>query len=89
MAQVLSDNPFPEAAPSRTMAVFLDRAPPADTLTGIRGRRDEEIRLGRREIYIHYDQGMGTSKPVIPAAKTGTARNMNTVATLAKMAAES
>src|SRR5882757_6857506 len=70
MAQVLSDNPFPEAAPNRIMAVFLDRAPPADTLAGIRGQRDEEI--------IHYDQGMGTSKLVIPAAKTGTARNMNT-----------
>jgi uncharacterized protein (DUF1697 family) len=88
MAQVLSDNPFPKAAPNRTMAVFLDRAPPPDTLAGIRGQRDEEIGLGRREIYIHYDQGMGTSKLVIPAAKTGTARNMNTVATLAKMAAE-
>jgi uncharacterized protein (DUF1697 family) len=88
MAQVLSDNPFPKAAPNRTMAVFLDRAPPPDALAGIRGQRDEEIGLGRREIYIHYGQGMGTSKLVIPAAKTGTARNMNTVATLAKMAAE-
>jgi len=88
IAQVLSHNPFPKAAPNRTMAVFLDRAPTADTLAGIRGQRGEEIRLGRREIYIHYDQGMGTSKLVIPAAKTGTARNMNTVATLAKMAAE-
>jgi len=89
MAQVLSDNPFPKAAPNRVMALFLDCAPPADTLAGLRGRRDEQIQLGRREIYIHYDQGMGTSKLVIPAAKTGTARNMNTVATLAKMAAES
>ena len=89
MAQVLADNPFPRAAPNRTMAVFLDRAPPADALAGIRGQRDEEVRLGRREIYIHYDEGMGTSKLVIPAAKTGTARNMNTVATLAKMTAES
>jgi uncharacterized protein (DUF1697 family) len=88
MAQILADNPFPKAAPNRTMAVFLDRAPPADTLTGIRGQRDEEIKLGRREIYIHYPDGMGTSKLVIAAAKTGTARNMNTVATLAKMAGE-
>ena len=70
------------------MALFLDRAPPADTLAGIRGQRDEQIQLGRREIYIHYGDGMGTSKLVIPAAKTGTARNMNTVATLAKMAAD-
>jgi len=89
MAQVLADNPFPKAAPNRVMALFLDQAPPADTLPGLRGRRDEQIQLGRREIYIHYGQGMGTSKLVIPAAKTGTARNMNTVATLAKMAAES
>jgi uncharacterized protein (DUF1697 family) len=89
MAQVLSDNPFPKAAPNRTMAVFLDHAPPKDTLAGIRGQRDEQIRLGRREIYIHYGDGMAQSKLVIPAAKTGTARNMNTVATLARMAAES
>jgi uncharacterized protein (DUF1697 family) len=89
MARVLSDNPFPKAAPNRTMAVFLDRAPPADTLAGMRGQREEEIRLGRREIYIHYGEGMAKSKLVIPAAKTGTARNMNTVATLARMAAES
>jgi uncharacterized protein (DUF1697 family) len=89
MARVLSDNPFPKAASNRTMAVFLDRAPPADTLAGMRGQREEEIRLGRREIYIHYGEGMAKSKLVIPAAKTGTARNMNTVATLARMAAES
>ncbi len=89
MAQVLAGNPFPNAAPNRTMAVFLDRAPPADTLAGIRGRKDEEIRLGRREIYIHYGQGMAASKLVVAAAKAGTARNMNTVATLARMAAES
>ena len=86
MAQVLADNPFPNAAPNRTMAVFLDRAPPADALAGIRGQRDEEIRLGRREIYIHYGQGMGASKLVVAAAISGTARNMNTVAALARMA---
>src|SRR3982751_5108316 len=39
MAQVLSDNPFPKAAPNRTVAVFLDRAPPKDTLAGIRGQK--------------------------------------------------
>jgi uncharacterized protein (DUF1697 family) len=88
MAQVLADNPFPDAAPNRIMAVFLDRAPPSDALAGIRGQRDEQILLGRREIYIHYGVGMGTSKLVISAAKNGTARNMNTVATLARMAAE-
>ena len=88
MAQVAADNPFPKAAPNRTVAIFLDKAPPADALSGIRGQKNEELRLGRREIYVHYGEGMGTSKLVIPATKTGTARNMNTFATLAKMAAE-
>lgn len=88
IAEVLADNPFPKMAPNRTVAIFLDKAPPADTLAGIRGQKDEQVKLGRREIYVHYGDGMGTSKLAIPAAKTGTARNMNTIATLAKMAAE-
>jgi uncharacterized protein (DUF1697 family) len=88
MAQVSADNPFPKAAPNRTMAIFLDEPPPKDTLAAVRGRKEEEIKLGKREIYVHYGEGMGQSKLVIPAAKTGTARNMNTVAVLAKMAAE-
>ena len=88
MAQILADNPFPKAAPNRTVAIFLDGKPLKDTLFGVRGQKDEEIRLGRREIYVHYGDGMGQSKLVIPAAKTGTARNITTIATLAKMAAE-
>jgi uncharacterized protein (DUF1697 family) len=88
MAQVSAGNPFPKAAPNRTMAIFLDAAPPKETLAEVRGKKDEEIKLGKREIYVHYGEGMAKSKLVIPAAKTGTARNMNTVAVLAKMAAE-
>jgi|SRR4051812_47273072 len=88
MAQILADNPFPKAAPNRTVAIFLDGKPPKDALSGVRGQKDEEIKLGKREIYVHYGDGMGQSKLVIPAGKTGTARNINTIATLAKMAAE-
>jgi len=88
MAQVATDNPFPKAAPNRTVAIFLDEKPLKDALSAVRGQKDEEIKLGRREIYVHYGDGMGQSKLVIPAAKLGTARNLNTVATLAKMAAE-
>src|ERR1700682_2564036 len=83
MAQVASDNPFPKAAPNRTMAVFLDRAPPSDTLDGIRGQRDEQIQMGRREIYIHYGEGMAKPKLVISGGKTATPRNMHTVGRLA------
>src|SRR5215470_10076950 len=38
MAQVSANNPFPKLAPNRTMALFLDRAPPADALASVRGR---------------------------------------------------
>ena len=88
MAEVSCKNPFPKAAPNRTMAIFLDEAPPNDTIAAVRGRKDEEIKLGKREIYVHYGEGVAKSKLVIPAATTGTARNINTVATLAELAAE-
>ena len=87
MANVIANNPFPDAAPNRTVAIFLDQAPPDDTLARLSGQKSEEVRLGVREIYVHYGDGMGTSKLKIPAAKMGTARNMNTIAKLASMAA--
>jgi len=46
----------------------------------------EEARLGEREIYIHYPNGQGRSKLKLPAAKAGTARNINTISKLAGMA---
>jgi uncharacterized protein (DUF1697 family) len=88
MAEVLAKNPFPNAAPNRTVAFFLDTPPPRDALDNITGQNGEEVRLGRREIYVHYGSGMASSKLRIPAAKAGTSRNMNTVAKLAEMARE-
>lgn len=86
MARVLAANPFPQAAPNRAVAIFLDEPPPADALAAVRHRRQEEIALGAREIYVHYGDGMADSKLVIPAAKAGTARNLNTIAKLIEMA---
>ena len=86
MAAVLAANPFPERANNLTHAFFLDAAPPADTLEKVTNRNGEEIQLGTREIYAFYPDGAGQSKLKIPAAKTGTARNMNTVVKLADMA---
>jgi len=86
MAAVVKANPFPKAAPNRTLVVFLDKPPPHDALALAVGMQDEEMCVGVREIYVHYGAGMGHSKLKIPAAKSGTARNMNTVATLAEMA---
>lgn len=88
MAAVAKANPFPQAAPNRVVAIFLDAAPTSDALQNLRHQKDEQLALGTREIYVHYGEGMADSKLVIPAAKTGTARNLNTVAKLAAMAAE-
>jgi len=87
MAEVLARNPFPDAPPNRTVAIFLDAAPPDTALESISGRTDERIALGQREIYVVYGVDMAGSKLKVPAAKTGTARNMNTVAKLAALAA--
>ncbi len=86
MAEVLARNPFPHAPANRTMAIFLNTPPRADALAGLSGRVDEEVALGLREIYVCYGANMGRSKLKIPAAKNGTARNMNTVAKLASLA---
>jgi uncharacterized protein (DUF1697 family) len=86
MLAVLNGNPFPDGEPDRTYTIFFDRRPARDALDHVAGLSDEKLCLGDREIYILYPSGMGRSKLKIPAAKTGTARNMNTVAKLVKMA---
>jgi uncharacterized protein (DUF1697 family) len=88
MRAVLNANPFPDAEGKYTYAIFLDHSPPRDALDHMTGRSVEKMSLGDREIFVHYPSGMGRSKLKIPAAKTGTARNMNTVAKLAEMASK-
>ncbi len=88
MAEVLARNPFADSPGNRVMAIFLDQVTTAATLDGVTGRAaDEALQLGYREIYVRYGAGMAESKLRIPAAKTGTARNMNTVAKLAALTA--
>jgi uncharacterized protein (DUF1697 family) len=86
MSAVLRANPFSKAVPNYTVAIFLEGKAPADALKQAVGAVREEMRLGQREIYVHYPDGQGRSKLRIPAAKGGTARNMNTVAKLVEMA---
>lgn len=87
MAAVSAANPFPDKLTNKTLAIFLDEAPVAAILESVTNKSGEEISIGTREIYVFYPDGVGVSKLKIPAAKTGTARNMNTVAKLAEMAA--
>ncbi len=88
MAAVLRGNPFVKMPGNRTVAFFLDGPPAADALRTVSNQTTEEVRVGLREIYAFYPDGMGNSKLKIPAARNGTARNMNTVAKLAEMAGE-
>jgi len=82
MRAVLKKNPFSDKEPRLTYAFFLGEQPPPNSLDEARGRGEEEIRLGQREIYVFYPTGMGQSKLQIPAARIGTARNLHTVAKL-------
>lgn len=87
MAAIRNANPFPAAPGNRVVAILLDAAPPADALAHARHVDGEQMALGGREIFVRYtDTGMAASKLVIPAARLGTGRNMNTVAKLAALA---
>jgi uncharacterized protein (DUF1697 family) len=86
-AQVRAGNPFPAEDPRHTYVLFLNGPPCADVVDTAVGLTDEQIALGRQEIYVTYPAGMGRSKLKLPAARTGTARNMTTVAKLAEISA--
>jgi uncharacterized protein (DUF1697 family) len=88
LSGILEQHPFRKDEPNLTYVIFLDDKPPRDALDKATGRADEKMQLGKREIFVSYPNGMGRSKLKIPAAKTGTARNLNTVAALLAMASK-
>ncbi len=85
LAAIAAANPFPDAQPSRTAVLFLPAPPPPDALEHVVAPDGEEVRLGGRELYVHYPNGMGRSRLKIPAAAHATARNMNTVRKLVEL----
>jgi len=86
LAALAVANPFPDAPGNRVYVTLLDSDPAPDAIAQARHHADEQIAPGPRALYIHYPTGLGQSRLVIPAAKAGTARNMNTVAKLAGLA---
>lgn len=87
MAAVAANNPFEgEFEGNRVVAIFLNEAPPKDSLSSAKNLNDERVALGAREFYVAYPSGMADSKLRIPAAAKGTARNMNSVAKMAQIA---
>lgn len=98
LAKVLAANPFPQAAhddPNHLLVMFLAEAP---TQSSFRAMADayagpELMKLSGTHLYIHYVNGIGTSKLTGAAIEkklgtVGTGRNWNTVEALRKIAAE-
>ena len=84
LAEVVAGNPWPSRPGNRVVAIFIDGPL---SLDGIIGQRGEMVKLGPRAIYVDYHDGMADTRLRIPAAKLGTARNLNTVTKLAAMTA--
>jgi uncharacterized protein (DUF1697 family) len=89
LERVVKDNPFTEAVPSQ-IGVLLVTEPVAKNILAefvIPGR--EEVVPGKREVYVHYPDGMGRSKLKWPLSlRGGTMRNINTLSKLASLAGE-
>lgn len=83
---VLAANPFAEKEPNKTVVVFLTGKAPAEALSGVTGPAGEQVRPGKREVYVYYPEGQGRSKLKLSLKEPGTARNINTVARLVAMA---
>ena len=88
LTRILVDDPFPDGPGNLVHVLFLPEKVDADILTTVKHQTSEELKPGLRELYIYYREGQGGSKLVIPAAKTGTARNRNTVEKLIELATE-
>jgi len=90
MEAVVKANPFADQAGNSVQAFFMNEPPPRDLLSTVRNKADDErIATGSREVFVAYgERGIGKSRLRIPAAETGTARNLNTVAKLAELARE-
>ncbi len=85
MRAALEGNPFPGKEGSKVAVLFLAGAPPAEKLDGLTGPGGEQVRTGRREIYIYYPEGQGRSKFKLPVKEPGTIRNINTVTKLTEL----
>ncbi|HEY6447909.1 MAG TPA: DUF1697 domain-containing protein [Acidobacteriaceae bacterium] len=86
MCAALERNPFPEEDPSKVLVAFLGGRMPANPLEGMTAPGGEQARVGKREIYVFYPEGMGRSKFRLTLRGVSvTMRNINTVAKLVEM----
>lgn len=83
---VLKENPFQKAEPARVGVMFFAKRVGKGFLDGVSTSTGEEVKIGKREVYIYYPNGMGRSKLKLPKeAGEGTVRNINTVRKLIEL----
>lgn len=83
---VLKENPFQRAEPARVGVMFFAKPVQKGFLDGVSTSTGEEVKIGKREVYIYYPNGMGRSKLKLPKeAGEGTVRNINTVRKLIEL----
>ncbi len=96
LRSVIAQNPFaarPEIEPNKLLVSFLSGEPDSDARDSVLGIKfhPEELRIGQRELYIFFPNGMGKSKLSMPLVEKtlktfGTVRNWNTVLKLMEIA---
>jgi uncharacterized protein (DUF1697 family) len=83
---VLKKNPFHKEEPAKVGVMFFAKHVQKGFLDGVSTSTGEEVKIGKREVYIHYPNGMGRSKLKLPKeAVEGTVRNINTVRKLIEL----
>lgn len=86
LVEIVRANPFTDAKPNQVI-VFLFSQPQDTIKTGeIKNRKDEEIHVAGKEIYVHFPSGQGASRLRFPQMAEGTGRNLNTLTKLAALA---
>jgi uncharacterized protein (DUF1697 family) len=86
MADVISRNPFQDESGSRVIVLFTDDLLPKEALNGATGLGNENVQLGKRELFILYPNGQAGTRLRLPSMKAGTGRNINTVTKIAEIA---
>lgn len=85
LTDVLAANPYPDGDPSRVTVAFLTAGVAEDSETRVAAlQKTEEVTFAADEVYVHYPDGIGTSKLAVQLSKalgvSCTVRNVRTVA---------
>lgn len=93
LREIVLANPFAGREPSKLLVLFLSDRPDASAPAALRALKPdpEEIVLRGRDVFLHYPNGIGTSKLQFTAIEkvvkaSGTTRNWNTVSRMLAMA---